>query len=143
MGRTIDDLGAGLDRLPPECRAKRVIVVTLTDGMENASQSYSSPRVREMIRHQEQVYSWQFLFLGANFDAVSVGQDLGIPVTHAAKAHDGPQGISMAFASLSRCMSDYRNDNAFYYCNLSTNADWGGDPNDKSDLLRWTNKSAS
>jgi hypothetical protein len=131
MGRTIDEVGMGLDRLPEELKPRRVLVATLTDGLENSSSRYSRDRIREMIQRQEQVYSWQFLFLGANFDAVATGQDLGIPATHTATAHAGAKGINIAMQSLNASVEAYREGDAQYYSQLASNAAWGGNQTKK------------
>jgi len=68
MGRTIDDLGKQLAAMPEKERPGTVIVVTLTDGMENASEDYSYERLGQMIEHQKDAYNWEFLFLGSNIE---------------------------------------------------------------------------
>ena len=71
VGRTINAVGARLGATPEEERPAHVVFVITTDGMENASREYTAKQVREMVEHQQQKYSWQFVFLGANMDAVS------------------------------------------------------------------------
>ena len=71
VGRTIDAVGARLAATAEEERPEHVVFVITTDGMENSSREYTAQRVRGMIEHQQQKYSWQFVFLGANMDAVS------------------------------------------------------------------------
>jgi Mg-chelatase subunit ChlD len=68
MGRTIDDLGKQLAEMPERERPGTVIVVTLTDGLENSSQEYTYDRLGEMIEHQKDAYNWEFLFLGSNLE---------------------------------------------------------------------------
>ena len=59
-------------------RAEKVIFVITTDGLENASREYSYEQVRNLIKEEQEKYGWEFLFLGANMDAVSEGDRLGI-----------------------------------------------------------------
>lgn len=66
MGRTIHELGKELASTPENERPGKVIVVTLTDGLENASQEYTYENLGEMIEHQKKVYNWEFLFLGSD-----------------------------------------------------------------------------
>lgn len=66
MGRTIDSLGQQLADTPEEERPGTVIVVTLTDGLENSSHDYSYDKLGEIIEHQKKAYKWEFLFLGSN-----------------------------------------------------------------------------
>ena len=79
QGRTIVELGQELNHLPASERPGKVIVMTMTDGMENASQLYTDVQVAAMVEHQREVYKWQFLYLGANQDAIRVAAGIGIP----------------------------------------------------------------
>ena len=56
---------------------KTVFVIT-TDGLENASHMYSSDRVKKMVERQKEKYGWEFLFIGANIDAVETAKSFGI-----------------------------------------------------------------
>ncbi|MFW6336198.1 MAG: vWA domain-containing protein [Phycisphaeraceae bacterium] len=78
MGRTIKGLGRHLASMPQADRPGKVLFVTLTDGQENASRRYTPSRVMSMIRHQREQYGWQFIFLGANQDAIAAAGQLGI-----------------------------------------------------------------
>ena len=77
IGRFITEVGAGLAVMPEEERPGEVTVLVLTDGHENASAEWTVDAVRKLIAQQEAVYGWDFVFLGANMDAVEVGTDLG------------------------------------------------------------------
>lgn len=78
VGKTINLVGQRLSETPEEERPEKVIFVITTDGMENSSKEFTKSKVKEMIEHQQDVYSWTFMFLGANIDAVKEGTDLGI-----------------------------------------------------------------
>jgi Mg-chelatase subunit ChlD len=78
LGMTITSLGAKLEKVNEADRPGKVVVVVMTDGMENCSREYKSPRIAEMIKHQREKYGWQFVFLGANQDAILTGESLGI-----------------------------------------------------------------
>lgn len=78
VGRTIDAVGRRLAETPEENRPGKVIFTITTDGMENASREYTLARIKEMITHQRNVYKWEFVFLGANIDAVETAETLGI-----------------------------------------------------------------
>jgi uncharacterized protein YegL len=78
MGRTIDTLGQQLAETPEEERPGTVIVVTLTDGLENSSHDYSYDKLGEMIKEQQDVYKWEFLFLGADLASVKQSEKLNI-----------------------------------------------------------------
>lgn len=107
VGRTIDAVGARLAAAPEEERPAHVVFVITTDGMENSSREYTAKRVRGMIEHQQQKYSWQFVFLGANMDAVSEARKLGISAKYAADftpSHSGVRKMySMALHDVVMC----------------------------------------
>jgi hypothetical protein len=78
IGLTVDGLGEKLDKTPEAVRPGKVIVAILTDGLENASQSYTPPMIAERINHQRETYSREFVFLATNQDAVLTGAALGV-----------------------------------------------------------------
>ncbi len=78
IGRTIDKIGGVQQHTAPDEQAEKVLFVIITDGMENSSREYRYARVREMIERQKERYGWEFLFLGANIDAISVASRFGI-----------------------------------------------------------------
>lgn len=83
LGQTITNLGAKLKRKPEAERPSKIVIVTMTDGLENSSRAYNAPQIAEMIKHQREVYKWEFLFLGANQDAILTGEHLNIPAANA------------------------------------------------------------
>ena len=101
IGRLIADIGADLASMPEQDRPGEVTVLVLTDGQENSSVEWTKAAVQEAISHQETVYGWDFVFLGANMDAVQVGADLGFAphksLTYAATG----AGVGGAWASVS------------------------------------------
>lgn len=78
VARTIKDLGQKLAAVPEEERPGKVIVVINTDGYENMSREYTTEQLAEMVRHQQDVYNWEFLFMGANQDAWQTAAQYGI-----------------------------------------------------------------
>lgn len=78
IGRLINAAGARLDALPEDQRPGSVVVGIMTDGLENASQEFTREQVRTMITRQSTEYDWTFLYMGANQDAVEVGEGIGI-----------------------------------------------------------------
>lgn len=81
---------------------ERTIFVITTDGMENASRAYSAERVRKMIRHEQEKYGWEFLFLGANIDAVETAEHYGIRRDRSANYNATAAGT----AQLYECVSE-------------------------------------
>jgi len=78
FGRTIDAVGSRLAKAPESERPDKVIFVLITDGMENSSREYTKTMVKDKVKHQEEKYAWQFIYLGANQDAITEGADMGI-----------------------------------------------------------------
>ena len=118
VGRTIDSVGARLAATAEEERPAHVVFVITTDGMENSSREYTAKRVRGMIEHQQQKYSWQFVFLGANMDAVSEARKLGISAKYAADFTPSHSGVRKMYSmALDRVMSGKRT-------GVSLSADW-------------------
>ncbi|WMX58719.1 hypothetical protein [Peribacillus sp. R9-11] len=74
-----------------------VIVVITTDGMENASQEFSYEKVKEMIEHQQEKYSWEFIFMGANIDAAQEADSIGIRKENANKFEASNTGVESMY----------------------------------------------
>ena len=87
---------------------ERTLFVITTDGMENASRRYNAQRVREMIQRQKARYGWEFLFLGANIDAVDTAARLGIDADRAANFHCDAQGTQLNYEAVSDAVSAMR-----------------------------------
>lgn len=92
-GRTIEDLGERLRRMPEAERPGKVMVIVITDGYENASRVYTKRKIKRMIRHQEDVYKWEFVYLGANVDAFDEGSAMGYRMDRIGSYKASPKGI--------------------------------------------------
>ncbi len=102
IGRTVDELGTRIAALPEQDRPAKVIVAILTDGLENASTHYTWKDIASRIKHQTDVYRWDFLFLGANQDAIATAAQLNIAAQNAATYHADAVGVRSTGRSLSR-----------------------------------------
>ena len=102
IGRTIDELGVRLAAIPEPRRPGKVIVAILTDGLENASVHETWRTVSQRIRHQTEKYAWEFLFLGANQDAIATAAQLHIAAHNAANYKADGIGIRSIARSISR-----------------------------------------
>ena len=78
VGKAIDELGVELNSLSENERPGKVVFCIITDGYENASKKFSSEQIKEKVEHQTNKYNWQFTYIGANQDAILVGNTLGI-----------------------------------------------------------------
>jgi len=81
----------------PEDVPEHTMFVIMTDGMENASHKYSLQRVKTMIEHEKEKYGWEFLFIGANIDAVETAGNFGIGAERAVNYHADSQGTSVVY----------------------------------------------
>ena len=108
IGRTITQTGELLAAKAEEDRPGSVIVLVMTDGYENCSREYSVDTVKDMIKHQEDVYNWKFIFLGANIDAVTVGSQYGFDVTRTATYGANTAGVTRSFATTSGLVTNLR-----------------------------------
>jgi hypothetical protein len=108
LGRLITDVGAELAARPDDERPGHVIVVVMTDGLENASVEWTADAVKAAVKRQENEYSWNFVFLGANMDAVAVGQQMGFAADRSMTYDANSDGVAAAVASTSAYMSRRR-----------------------------------
>lgn len=107
MGRTIHQVAAR-QRTAVESRAARVMVVIITDGQENSSVEFSPRRVQQLVAEQREQHGWEFIFLGANMDAIAAAAQCGIGAERAQRFHaDGP-GLTLSFAALNETVAAYR-----------------------------------
>ena len=74
----IDTVGHEFAGMPEAERPEHVLCVIITDGMENASHEFTAKDVKDRIKHQQDVYSWDFQFLAANQDAFATGESIGL-----------------------------------------------------------------
>ena len=108
VGGAIHHIGSIHKYARPEDVPEHTLFVITTDGMENASRRYSAWRVREMIRRQKAKYGWEFLFLGANMDAVETAGHLGIAPDRAVNYHCDSEGTRLNYEVLSQAVSTVR-----------------------------------
>ena len=97
IGGAIHHIGNIHKYARPEDVPEHTLFVITTDGMENASRRYSAQRVKEMIQHQKEKYGWEFLFLGANIDAVETAGHLGIAPDRAVNYHCDSEGTRLNY----------------------------------------------
>jgi hypothetical protein len=108
MGRAIDETGATLALLPEWERPEQVLLMVVTDGLENASRIFTAADVRAKVEHQRNVYRWEIMFLGANQDAVLSARELGVPRRMSMTYSANTIGTLAAFDAASACTRAYR-----------------------------------
>ena len=79
---------------------EHTLFVITTDGMENASRTYTYPKVKKLIENQKEKHGWEFMFLGANIDAVNVASCMGIDESRAVKFNCDSEGTELNYEVL-------------------------------------------
>lgn len=92
---------------PEDVPAHTMFVIT-TDGMENASHRFTSDDVKKMIEHQKEKYGWEFLFIGANIDAIKTAENFGINRNRAVNYNADSKGTQVLYETLSAPISAMR-----------------------------------
>lgn len=88
---------------------ENTMFVITTDGMENASHKYSSDEVKKLIETQKKEHNWEFLFIGANIDAVETAKNYGISEDRAVNYHADKKGTKTVFSAVSHAVGSLRN----------------------------------
>ncbi|MBR5345961.1 MAG: VWA domain-containing protein [Clostridia bacterium] len=108
IGGAIHHIGNVHKYAREEDRPEKTIFVISTDGMENASRQYTSNQVKAMVERQKAKYGWEFLFLGANIDAVETAAHFGIAEDRAVTFHNDKKGQALNYAEVSEAMCTVR-----------------------------------
>ena len=82
--------------------------VITTDGMENSSCEYSYKKIHEMIAQKKTVANWEFMFLGANIDAVATARQFGVEEEFAVKYHADAEGTQINYQVVSEAVTSFR-----------------------------------
>ena len=126
MGGTalVDAIGAAIHHIGnvhkyarEEDVPKHTLFAIITDGMENSSHMYTSDKVKQMIERQKQKYGWEFLFIGANIDAVETAKNFGIAKECAVDYIADAQGTDITYGAVCAAVSMVRE-------NAPLSADW-------------------
>ena len=96
---------------------EHTVFVIMTDGYENASHRYSSDEVKRMIERQKEKYGWEFLFIGANIDAVQTAKHFGINEDRSVNYNADSMGTHVAYQAVDQAMGQVR-------ANAPLRADW-------------------
>lgn len=107
VGKTITKVAHRVRQTKQETSPK-VLVVIMTDGMENASSEYSYSVVKSLIDTYQNEAGWEFLFLGANIDAAKAAESIGIRRERSAHFHADHQGMKTNFRGVHRAMNEFR-----------------------------------
>ena len=116
-GRAIHHIGNVHKYARKEDVPEHTLFVITTDGMENASRRYDSEKIKKMIERQKEKYGWEFLFLGANIDAVETAKHFGIGADRAVNYHSDHKGTQLNYEVLSEAVSAVR-------CSVPLGTNW-------------------
>lgn len=117
VGMAINKIGNAQKYAKEEQRADKVMVVITTDGMENSSQEYTYEKIRRMIERQKNKYGWEFIFLGADIEAVAAAAKLGINHDRAVNFNSDSEGTQLNYKVISDAVSTIR-------ANKTISEDW-------------------
>ena len=117
IGGAIHHIGNVYKYARPEDVPEHTIFIIMTDGMENASHIYSSDKLKQMIERQKEKYGWEFLFLGANIDAIETAGHFGIDADKAANYQCDGEGTALNYEVLNDAISAVR-------CNAALDSNW-------------------
>lgn len=108
LGSAIHHIGNVHKYAREEDRPKKTMFIITTDGYENASRTYSSDKVKAMITRQQEKYGWEFLFLGANIDAVETARMYGIKENRAVRFHNDKKGVKLNYQVVEEAICSLR-----------------------------------
>lgn len=107
LGSSINHIGRVHQMLGGESPSHTIFIIT-TDGLENSSREYTYRKVRHLIQMEQKKYHWEFLFLGANIDAIGEASKFGIHEDHAVRFHNDQRGIERNYAGIGEAVSSLR-----------------------------------
>ena len=108
IGGSIHHIGKLHKNMPPEDVPEKTLFIITTDGMENASQKYTYDKIKKMVEKKKNKKKWEFIFLGANIDAVSVANQFGVGKTHAVRYECDSAGTKLNFDVMTNLISKAR-----------------------------------
>ena len=108
VGGAIHHIGTVHKYARTEDRPEKTLFIITTDGQENASRRYTYEKVKHMVERQKEKFGWEFLFLGANIDAVAEAGRFGIKAERAVEYHCDEKGTAVNYQALSKAVSCVR-----------------------------------
>ena len=108
VGGAIHHIGNVHKYARPDDVPEKTIFIITTDGMENASRNYDYKNVKKMVERQKKKYHWEFIFLGANIDAIEVAGRFGVAPSRAVRYECDSAGTALNFNVMSRVLSSAR-----------------------------------
>lgn len=128
IGRSIVKIRHIHQKLDEEAKPEKTLFFIITDGMENASTEYDYTHIKDYIELQREKYGWEFIFMGANINAIKTANRFGIHEDRAVQYHSDEQGTNLNYRVMSETIRDLR-------VNKTIKEDWKSDI-DKDYLIR-------
>ena len=108
LGGAIHHIGNVHKYARDEDRPEKTLFIITTDGQENSSRRYTYEKVKHMVERQKEKFGWEFLFLGANIDAIAEANRFGIKADRAVNYHCDKEGTAVNYRVLSETVSRVR-----------------------------------
>ncbi len=105
VGGAIEHIGHIHKELPEDERPEKTLFIITTDGMENASRRYDYAKVKKLVEKKKKKHQWEFIFMGANIDAVSVAGRFGVSKNRAVRYECDAVGTQINFDVMSKMVS--------------------------------------
>lgn len=108
VGKTINKIDRSQKRLKEEDKAEHIMFVITTDGMENSSSEFTYTKIKKMIENKKEKNGWEFIFLGANIDAIKAAESFGISEERATNYNCDSEGTQLNYEVISDTISSLR-----------------------------------
>jgi hypothetical protein len=108
VGRSINETGKRLETMPEDQRPSKVVMVVITDGLENSSKEFTKGQIKEMVERQTKYYGWQFVYLGANQDAFAEAGSMGFAPSNVMQYTASPLGTRGMHLNAAQNIAAYR-----------------------------------
>lgn len=104
----IDQTGNELSAMPESERPSKIVVLVITDGEENASRRFNNQQLKDRIEHQKSAYKWEFVFMGADQNAIHQAGRYGYTTANVMTFSKSPEGTSAAYLAVSSNLRSMR-----------------------------------
>lgn len=108
LGGAITHIDKVQKELPEGERPEKTMFVITTDGMENASKEFNYTAIKNLVKTKQKKQGWEFLFLGANMDAIKAAGDIGIRADRSVRYHSDSAGTAVNYSALGKAVSRFR-----------------------------------
>lgn len=108
LGRAIKHINKVQKEMPEDERPAKTMFIITTDGQENSSREFSYEKIKQMVKKKQEKKNWEFLFIGANMDAIGEAGNIGIRADRAVRYECDAQGTAVHYRALGNAISSFR-----------------------------------